>query len=65
MKLLTKLLCLHKWNVHNKVERKWVATKLVKNTENWYKPMLTEVPVNEITEVFICEHCGKIEIIKY
>jgi hypothetical protein len=59
--MFKKLFCRHKWEVHSKKESE--HKEIIRGTECWFVPQL-EI-IKDITEIFICSNCGKIEIIEY
>lgn len=65
MNWILKLFCRHDWRSFSKVKREWVEKELMKGTEYWIHPTIVNTEYEQITEVLVCEKCGKIKIIDY
>jgi len=56
--IIKKLVCLHAWESHAKKDDQWEEEKTI-NKE------LYKTKYHEITEILICNKCGKIEKLIY
>lgn len=63
--IIDKLFCKHKWKTHNKVKYNWVEKVPLRGTEYYYLPQYQEQKFSEITEILICDNCGKVKKIDY
>ena len=58
-RLFAKLFCLHQWKKHAQKEYK---SNLYHYKDDEFMPIMVS---EKITEVLICNTCGKIKILKY
>lgn len=65
MSLFTELFCRHQWKSHCKEKYDWKERVVVPHTKYWLVPDTMEQEYSSVTEIFICEKCGKIKLIEY
>jgi hypothetical protein len=57
--------CKHKWKSHNKIVDIHVEKLVNEETVDWEKPIIIDIEYTCVSEVLICDKCGKIEVINY